>query len=259
MDAMGTRDDETGEMTEKAHQSTSRLRPAQVLATALAALTGAFLASKLGVYGTVAGAGVFSFMTTVGSELYLRSLDRTRQAALRTKEAALARTARMPAAKQAAEPVEQAPDLPAPATPDTPNGQDQPPAPSRRLQWSLVVTLTVAAFALGMLAVTGIEAVTGKTLSGDDGKTVGKVLTGKQNGGQTAPKPGPVVQPSEAPSTPPSVTATSEPVTDTSTQAEPSPAGTEQADPPPTDEPDDEQESEEPSPTQPITPPIVDR
>lgn len=39
-------------------QQTSRLRPSHIIASSLAALTGAFLASRLGVYGTVIGVGV---------------------------------------------------------------------------------------------------------------------------------------------------------------------------------------------------------
>ncbi|MBA0127742.1 hypothetical protein H0B56_19530 [Haloechinothrix sp. YIM 98757] len=69
----------------------SALRPAQVGATALASLTAAFLASTLGVYGTIAGAGIFSFMLTIGSELYLRSFERTKDAARRAKVTARAR------------------------------------------------------------------------------------------------------------------------------------------------------------------------
>jgi hypothetical protein len=68
----------------------SGLKLAQVVAAALAAVTAAVLGSTLGVAGTVLGAGLASVITTVGSELYLRSLRRTRAAALRTKQAALA-------------------------------------------------------------------------------------------------------------------------------------------------------------------------
>ncbi len=63
---------------------TSKIRPAYVLISSLAAVVGAFLASRLGVYGTVIGVGVISLVSTLGTELSLRSLDRTRQAAART-------------------------------------------------------------------------------------------------------------------------------------------------------------------------------
>ncbi|NKQ55121.1 hypothetical protein HFP15_19755 [Amycolatopsis sp. K13G38] len=64
----------------------SSLKPAQIAASALAAVTAAFLGSTLGVAGTVAGAGIASVVTTVGGELYLRSLRKTRLAARKTAE-----------------------------------------------------------------------------------------------------------------------------------------------------------------------------
>lgn len=66
------------------------IKPSQVTAAALAAVTAAFLGSTLGVAGTVMGAGIASVVSTVGGELYLRSLSKTKEAAQRTKEAALA-------------------------------------------------------------------------------------------------------------------------------------------------------------------------
>lgn len=62
------------------------LRPASVAAAALAAVTAALLGSKLGVAGTVLGAGLASIITSVGGELYLRSLHRTRDAAVKARD-----------------------------------------------------------------------------------------------------------------------------------------------------------------------------
>lgn len=220
-------------MTDKVHKA-SGIRPAQVFATALAALTGAFLASRLGVYGTVAGAGLFSVMTTVGTELYLRSLDRTREAARRTKLAALAHAGR--AGQASAGPSQAEPELPEPV-------QAEPR--TRRVRWPLIVGGTVVAFALGMLAVTGIEAITGQTLSGDDGKTLGRVVTGsgtvdQGNHGQT-PEPDPVPKPAQAPAT-----TTSEPPTATATTTEPPPEDTSSVEEPEPAEPSDAEPTEEP-------------
>ncbi|GAB3579915.1 hypothetical protein GCM10027445_49260 [Amycolatopsis endophytica] len=74
------------EAKEESSEKKAGLSPAQVLASALAAVTAAFLGSTLGVAGTVIGAGVASIVTTVGGELYLRSLRRTRAAARKTAE-----------------------------------------------------------------------------------------------------------------------------------------------------------------------------
>src|SRR5256885_8751148 len=78
---------ENAEASEEKEEK-SGLRIAQVLAAALAAVTAALLGSTLGVAGTVAGAGVASVVSTVGSELYLRSLQRTRDAARKARELA---------------------------------------------------------------------------------------------------------------------------------------------------------------------------
>ncbi|WP_246245058.1 hypothetical protein [Amycolatopsis pithecellobii] len=69
---------------EKDGTQKSGLKPAQVIASALAAITAAFLGATLGVAGTVVGAGIASIITTVGGEVYLRSLRRTREAARKT-------------------------------------------------------------------------------------------------------------------------------------------------------------------------------
>ena len=52
----------------------------QIMAGALAAATAAILGSFLGVAGTIGGAAVASIISTVGSSLYQRSLERTRDA-----------------------------------------------------------------------------------------------------------------------------------------------------------------------------------
>ncbi|WP_199856670.1 hypothetical protein [Nocardia suismassiliense] len=86
------------------------IKPSQVTAAALAAVTAAFLGSTLGVAGTVAGAGIASVVSTVGGELYLRSMRKTKEAAQRTREAALALTDS--GARQQAGPVPQPRQVP---------------------------------------------------------------------------------------------------------------------------------------------------
>ncbi|MFF3227159.1 hypothetical protein ACFYV7_30480 [Nocardia suismassiliense] len=79
-----------GEEREGTSDKKDGIKPSQVTAAALAAVTAAFLGSTLGVAGTVAGAGIASVVSTVGGELYLRSMRKTKEAAQRTREAALA-------------------------------------------------------------------------------------------------------------------------------------------------------------------------
>ncbi|WP_406638983.1 hypothetical protein [Amycolatopsis sp. WGS_07] len=73
---------------QKTPEKEKNLRMTSVLAAALAAVTAALLGSTLGVAGTVIGAGVASVVSTVGGELYLRSLQRTRDAAKKAMETA---------------------------------------------------------------------------------------------------------------------------------------------------------------------------
>lgn len=177
------------------------VRPVQVLAAALAAITAAFLGSRLGVYGTVVGAGVVSLATTVGGEFYLRSLERTKQAAKRTKEVALARTQRV-------DPVDSADDAVV----------DEEPPPGRRVRWPVLAGGAVVAFVLGMAAVTGIEALTGSSLSGERGGTVSNVLGGSPGPAPAeSPEPAEQEKPSTAPSSSQPPSSSSRPTSSTPT------------------------------------------
>lgn len=193
------------------------MRPAQVLAAALAAITAAFLGSSLGVYGTVVGAGVVSLATTVGGEFYLRSLDRTKQAVKRAKEE---------------------------------------PEAGRPARWPVLAGASVAAFALGMVAVTGIEAISGSSFSGEDGKTVTNVLGG---GNPPAQAPADLQEPvdDQTSTKPPPATTTpppsGEPPTSTTTEPAEPPESTTPSEPPaPSTEPEPTQEPA-PTPTRPLT------
>ncbi|WP_405163665.1 hypothetical protein OG203_00645 [Nocardia sp. NBC_01499] len=220
------------------------IKPSQVTAAALAAVTAAFLGSTLGVAGTVAGAGIASVVSTVGGELYLRSLSKTKAAAQRTKEAALALTDSN--TRQQAAPVQQPPQMPgqrsrpipqnwAGRPNDMPPGvRQQPPwvqrqptyhrapgasagrsvdgertviipqlnpqspgkgtetgeeqAPRRnRLHWPLIIGTSVVGFAIAILAITGFEGVTGKSISGDQVTTVGHLWSGVGGGQPDTP------------------------------------------------------------------------
>lgn len=219
---------------EKEETKKSGLKPAQVVASALAAITAAFLGATLGVAGTVVGAGVASIITTVGSELYLRSLHRTRLAARRTAEV-LADT-RLRQETRHVEPSPRTPanpllrpgpqtfrhgQLPPTAVHNTPSTQRVPIAgagqsnggertvfiprpgaqasaptqvlakpedkakrPWWRNRWTLVAATSVAAFVVGMLALTGFESLTGHAVSGGAGTTFSRVV-GRSSGPAT--------------------------------------------------------------------------
>ncbi|MBE8524172.1 hypothetical protein ILP97_42985 [Amycolatopsis sp. H6(2020)] len=156
----------------------SGLRIAQVMAAALAAVTAALLGSTLGVAGTVAGAGVASVVSTVGSELYLRSLQRTREAALKARQLATSGIRRRGPAE--------APGLPEVPLADQPTVQLKPPeqepsrlsARLRKLRWPLLIGTSVAAFAVAILSIVGFESATGTQIGGGTGSSIGKIFSG---------------------------------------------------------------------------------
>lgn len=201
-------------------ESTSKLRPAYVLISSFAAVAGAFLASRLGVYGTVIGVGVISLVSTLGTDLSLRSLDRTRRPAARTMN----RTAELPSSGTVVNPAVPAEgmtataaladgnavdadtaelerDSTAPLDPvegdatapfDAVEGNaaadaDHPDLTERdnhqrgRRLWTTgripaIATGAVASFVLALLVITGIESVSGSSLSGGGRTTLGELI-----------------------------------------------------------------------------------
>ncbi|SDX07337.1 hypothetical protein SAMN05421504_102221 [Amycolatopsis xylanica] len=181
----------------------------QVLAAALAAVTAAFLGSTLGVAGTVVGAALASVVTTVGGEIYLRSLDRTRQLA--------ATRFRAPSDVSNVSDQETVQFSP----PDS--AVSEKPAWRRRLP--LILGVSAIAFVVALVAITGVEGATGKTFGGGNGTTIGKIV-----GGDRA-KPGEDKH-TETPSTPPSTPVTTTVTAPPSTTTPPPP--TTSSSPPPT-------------------------
>ncbi|WP_410637035.1 hypothetical protein [Amycolatopsis sp. lyj-346] len=186
----------------------SGLRIAQVLAAALAAVTAALLGSTLGVAGTVVGAGVASVVSTVGSELYLRSLQRTREAALKARQLATSGIRRRGPAE--------APDTPEVPITDQPTVQLAKPEPSRlrKLRWPLLIGTSVAAFAVAILSIVGFESATGTQIGGGTGTSIGKIFTGSPGHQERTPSTTP---PASTEDTQVSPTETTTTPTDTST------------------------------------------
>ena len=189
--------------TTEEKEEKSGLRIAQVLAAALAAVTAAVLGSTLGVAGTVAGAGVASVVSTVGSELYLRSLERTRAAALKARQLATSGIRRRGQAEVPAE---------IPIT-DQPTVQLEKPSTTSRLKklrWPLIIGTSVAAFAVAILSIVGFESATGTQIGGGTGSSIGKIFGGEgghpdKTPSTTAPAPGTEdtqVSPTETATTP---------------------------------------------------------
>jgi hypothetical protein len=205
---------EEKEATSSKPAEKSGIRVAQIIAAALAAVTAALLGSTLGVAGTVMGAGVASIVTTVGGEVYLRSLQRTREAALRAKVAA-ARALTVPGARLGR--VQQAVDtlplaeqptvqLPRPGV-EPPPGDEGAVSTLRKLRWPLIIGTSAVAFVLAFVALFAFN-------------TAGANIKGIPSGGfsgNRAPASTPKDTPSTGESTPSSTdTPTSSPTTSSS-------------------------------------------
>nr|WP_033294484.1 hypothetical protein [Amycolatopsis jejuensis] len=150
------------------------LRMTSVVAAALAAVTAALLGSTLGVAGTVVGAGVASVITTVGGEVYLRSLHRTREAAKKALETAGQRRSR-----GGLTPVSDPGDAPTMHLSTDPSEMPtvrlsklQEPEPSgslgeklRTMRWPLIIGSSVVAFVVALVVLLGIDWTTKGTVS----------------------------------------------------------------------------------------------
>jgi hypothetical protein len=171
-------------------QDTDGIRLSQVLAGALAAVTAALIGSTMGVGGTVVGAGVASVISTVGGTLYLRSIQRTKESVRTVRAKVVGRSggttvlvsSEDPEEKPAEDPAEPGEEVEAEPVTST---DDRPPAQKRRLRWAVLAVTTLAAFALGMLAVTGVEWLRGESLSGDGATTFGSIVAPHHDSGNT--------------------------------------------------------------------------
>jgi hypothetical protein len=200
------------------------LSPSKVLGGALAAMTAAALGSQLSVAGTVIGAAVASIVAAVAGSLYTASLQHTGNRV---------RTVVRPGARAANDP---APGwvvpTPVAVVESVAAGQSGgaersvPSTPARRISWKSATVGALAAFAVAALTLTGLELVSGRTLSGEEGTTISQV----RDGGQTKPRPTPTAEPTAEPSPEPTPssepTPEAEPTVETQPTPEPAPTST---------------------------------
>jgi hypothetical protein len=193
-------------------EDTDRVRISQVLAGALAAVTAALIGSTMGVAGTVVGAGVASIVSTLGGALYLRSIERTRES-VRTVRAKVVGKSGGTTVLVADQDPEEEPPAAGEEVEAEPEG-DRPPAERRKLRWPMLVVGSLAAFALGMLAVTGVEWLRGESLSGETGTTFGSIVEPHRDSGRQQEQP---PAPTTSTTTPTAPTSDSAPPTSTTT------------------------------------------
>src|SRR5688572_25151788 len=126
----------------------------KTLAGTLAAVSAAVCGSFLGIAGTLIGAAVVSLISSIGTELYHRSIDRG--------------TKKLQAALIAAPAAAGTPEVTAAHEP--PSGDNKPP---RRIRWKRVGLVAAALFVLGLGTLTTVELLAGRSaadaLTGRDG------------------------------------------------------------------------------------------
>jgi hypothetical protein len=87
-------------MADETDKKKESIKPTQLVAGALASITVAYLGSRLGIAGTITGAGIASAISAVVGNWYQRSLDRTSNLAKAKLIAARSRRQPFPAAEQ---------------------------------------------------------------------------------------------------------------------------------------------------------------
>ncbi|MEU9983499.1 hypothetical protein [Streptomyces sp. NPDC050856] len=165
------------------------LSAAQVAGSAVAAVLAATLASKMGVYGTIAGAGVISVIATCGGSVFQHLFKSTgeRVRVVTVQAAAPVKGRRAPLGSRRRGPA-------AGATAPLPS--DVPPAGdgqfgaatvhgARVRGWKRPVLAAALVFFLAMAGITVYELAAGQDLSGGKGTTVSSVV----RGGDARPEP----------------------------------------------------------------------
>ncbi|MFE4371949.1 hypothetical protein ACFRMN_27730 [Streptomyces sp. NPDC056835] len=168
------------------------LSVAQVAGSTLAAVAAAVLASRLGVYGTIVGAGVVSVIATCGGpvfqHLFRRTGEQIREVTVQVK----------PGGRQV-------PVRDDPGNPPVPDGVfgEATTHGTRVRGWKRPLRAAVVVFVVAMVGITGFELAAGRDLNGGKGTTVGYVVRG--GGGDSTPSkdpansPGPGGDPSGTP------------------------------------------------------------
>ncbi|MFE7752474.1 hypothetical protein [Streptomyces sp. NPDC057428] len=196
----------------------------QVAGSAVAAVAAAVMASQLGVYGTIAGAGVMSVVATCGGSVFQHFFRRTgeqirevtvqvkhpagRQVTVRTKETSPAsQWPRDEATTVLPGVTESDADRTRPLRRVRP-GDGGPVTDAARLGalpgdlysearthgtrvrgWKRPALAATGVFVLSMAGITVYEAASGHDLGGNGGTTVGSVVRGESGGGVKSPEP----------------------------------------------------------------------
>ncbi|GAA4778414.1 hypothetical protein GCM10023329_29330 [Streptomyces sanyensis] len=173
----------------------------QVAGSALAAVAAAVLASRLGVYGTIVGAGVVSIVATCGGPLFQHLFSRTGEQ-LRVAADPRGRRPRRP---EGGRPAGARTAVARGAAASEADGFGAPSTHGTRMRgWKRPVAAAAVVFGVTMAGITAWELAAGQELGGGNGTTVGSALRGGGGtGGDSGPRPdGTDPAPSGGPSAP---------------------------------------------------------
>ncbi|MGW6746501.1 hypothetical protein ACWGDX_38185 [Streptomyces sp. NPDC055025] len=156
----------------------------QVAGSAVAAVAAAVLASRLGVYGTIIGAGVVSVVATCGGPVFQHMLRRTGE---RLREVREVTVQGKPGGRRLSAPG----DSPGGPRGEAPLGDGEFGAPTthgtRVRGWKRPVLAAAGVFVVTMGGITGYELISGHGLSGGAATTVGSAVRGGGGGGDDTP------------------------------------------------------------------------
>ncbi|MEV7774117.1 hypothetical protein [Kitasatospora sp. NPDC086791] len=170
------------------------LSVAQVVASALAAVVGALLASELGVYGTIMGAAVVSVGATTGGALFQHLFRRTGEQLREAVDRGPNQTAN--ALRQVPVEPERPERAAGPPVITTEWSEPQVVRVRRRWTWKTCAVVSGLVFVLAMTPIVAFELATGQPVSAT---VKGESGNGTSFGGSVAPKSS---QPQDAPAQP---------------------------------------------------------
>ncbi|MFJ1598450.1 hypothetical protein [Streptomyces sp. NPDC088261] len=211
------RDEDRGENDAKPTQKRLDLSVPQVAGSAVAAITAAVLASQLGVYGTIIGAGVVSVVATCGASVFQhvfrRTGERIRVVTVQAKPKGRQVPADPPSLRKA--PPRGIPDGdfgrtaggsgPAAGEFGRATGEfgEATVHGTRVRGWKRPVRAAVVVFLVAMIGITGFELVSGHDLSGGKGTTVGTAVGGGHHRSSPSRSPGGTRAPARDPGSTP--------------------------------------------------------
>ena len=135
----------------------------QVVASALAAVTAAWIASRLGVAGTLVGAALGSFVVTLSSAFYSRTLDHGRTLLIQTERGTVIE--RLVDTGEVSDAFSEAKEIDSPVV-GAHFVDDKP-----KLHWKTIIVTTAIVLAIALAAITAYELIVKHPLGDSGGGT----------------------------------------------------------------------------------------